>query len=375
MTILVLTIAGDPHARLVAEALRRKGAAPLLLWCSSDFPGRATESLLMGGGEGDSSAISGPAGPLRDLAPDAVWVRRRAILPALEELHPADRAFAVSQAVEFRRNVLAGIAPDAFWVNPPGPAERADLKILQQRIAGEVGMETPCTLYSNDPDRIRAFIRAAGGAVYKTFNGRPGIWRDREREYDLYTAPIGEADLPDDDLVRAVPGIYQQYVAKAFELRVTVIGDRIFPCAVRSQETPGAEVDWRQANDRVRFEATELGGAASDQIRALMRRLGLVFGCIDLIATPDGRLVFLEVNQMGQFVFVEARAGIPLIDAFSEMLIQRRPDFAWDPARPAVRYRELTGALDQPTTADHAPLPALGFDESEATILRPQLTV
>ena len=360
MNVLILMLAGDPHALLVAEALRRKGATPLL-WCSSDFPGAATESLLVDGSR-RSAAISGPAGDIVDLKADAVWLRRRAILPVTDGLHPADREFAVSQAQEFRRNVLEGIAPDAFWVNPPGAAERADLKILQHRIAGEVGMETPRTLYSNDPDRIRRFIRDCGGAVYKTFNGRPGMWRDGEREFDLYTARIDEDALPDDDLVRAVPGIYQEYVAKAFELRVTVVGEHIVPCAIRSQASSEGTIDWRKAQDDIGFEPIELGEATARGIRSLMRRLGLVFGCLDFIATPDGRLVFLEVNQMGQFMFVEARTGIPLIDAFSELLIQRRPDFSWSAARPAVRLDQLRRVLDEDRSP---PLPTVAFDERD----------
>jgi hypothetical protein len=32
--------------------------------------------------------------------------------------------------------------------------------------------------------------------------------------------------------------------------------------------------------------------------------LGLAFGCIDLIVTPEGEHIFLEVNEMGQFLWV-----------------------------------------------------------------------
>lgn len=36
-----------------------------------------------------------------------------------------------------------------------------------------------------------------------------------------------------------------------------------------------------------------------------MDALGLVFGCIDLVADDHDELHFLEINQAGQFLFVE----------------------------------------------------------------------
>ena len=59
----------------------------------------------------------------------------------------------------------------------------------------------------------------------------------------------------------------------------------------------------------------------------LMRELGLVFGCIDLIVTPEGEHVFLEINEMGQFLWVEQGApACPMLRAFATLLVERRLD-------------------------------------------------
>ena len=76
--------------------------------------------------------------------------------------------------------------------------------------------------------------------------------------------------------------------------------------------------------------------------RALLRRLGLVFGCIDFIVTPEGEYVFLEVNQMGQFLWVElANPEFPLLQAFAEFLVSQDPEFRFrsapDPASHSLR--------------------------------------
>jgi hypothetical protein len=72
-----------------------------------------------------------------------------------------------------------------------------------------------------------------------------------------------------------------------------------------------------------------------------MRRLGIVFGCLDFIVTPEGRHVFLEVNQAGQFLFVEEYCGLPWLDAFSEFLLQGRVDFEWNESSAAVRFADV----------------------------------
>jgi glutathione synthase/RimK-type ligase-like ATP-grasp enzyme len=51
-----------------------------------------------------------------------------------------------------------------------------------------------------------------------------------------------------------------------------------------------------------------------------MRRLGLVYGAIDLRLTGDGRYVFLEINPAGQFRYVEEQTGQPLAAALAARL-------------------------------------------------------
>ena len=41
---------------------------------------------------------------------------------------------------------------------------------------------------------------------------------------------------------------------------------------------------------------------------------GLTFGAIDLILTPDGEYVFLEVNINGQWAYLEDMLALPISD-------------------------------------------------------------
>ena len=46
--------------------------------------------------------------------------------------------------------------------------------------------------------------------------------------------------------VRYCPIIFQAYVPKRVELRITVVGERVFPAEIRSQETNHTRHDWRR---------------------------------------------------------------------------------------------------------------------------------
>ncbi|KAG9585819.1 hypothetical protein KCV01_g13671, partial [Aureobasidium melanogenum] len=122
--------------------------------------------------------------------------------------------------------------------------------------------------------------------------------------------------------IELAPCIYQEYVEKAFELRVTVIGERIFAAKIEDG-AGGTFVDWRYETGRPNFRmtATELDASVQDLIHELVRRLGLSFGCLDFIVDPDGELYFLEINPNGQFLFLEDFVPeLRLLEAMTSML-------------------------------------------------------
>lgn len=235
---------------------------------------------------------------------------------------------------DMRSSFLDLLCPSALWVNSPASLSVERSKARQLVIAEKCGLQTPQTLISNDPNEIRSFVdQAVGPVVYKTFNS-------------FVPTTVLSADLlSEPELLRWTPGIYQHYIAKAYDLRVTVIGRRLFPVLIKSQQTSRGRVDWREAqwqpqgkaSDLV-FEPASLPRAVASACRRLMRTLGLVYGAIDFVVTPEGGHVFLEVNPSGQFLWVEHEVGLPLLDALSEMLIQGRLDYQWDRRSPGVRF-------------------------------------
>jgi glutathione synthase/RimK-type ligase-like ATP-grasp enzyme len=167
------------------------------------------------------------------------------------------------------------------------------------------------------------------------------IWETDRGRAVLFTQQVQIEDLSEESSLRASPGIFQELIPKAYELRVTAIGRRLFAAKLRSQEVEPAQLDYRAALDEVPIEPYELPLEVSEACLRVLEGLGLVFGCFDLIVTPTGEYVFLEVNEMGAFLWIEERLPeMRLLDAFCELLTQGRPDFIWE-GRNSIRAADF----------------------------------
>ena len=123
---------------------------------------------------------------------------------------------------------------------------------------------------------------------------------------------------------------------KKVELRVTVFGHRVYTAEIDSQSQEFSKIDWRRTPQEGRncYAVPQRPYSLPDQIEKkillLLQRLGLAFGRLDFIVTPQNELVFLEINPNGQWFWIEEATGMPLLNTFTEMLIQGRSDFVED---------------------------------------------
>lgn len=348
MKILIPTQHQDIHAKVVARALASKGH-DAVLWYGGDLPTQQTISLNFARGEGVELELRGADLDHHD-AFDAVWLRRPSSPTLPDDMHPSDNLFAIREWRHFLEGVWDTLDGSGFWVNPRQAARRAECKPVQLSEALRVGLEIPPSLMSNDPRRIRAFIYSndTTHTIYKPFTSTQWELEKGGSAY-LFTATVEDNQLPEDELLRLSPGIFQPRIAKDHELRVTIIGDRIFVAKLESQAIDNARVDWRIGTRSVAIQPGHLPSTIEARCRALMTRLGLVFACLDFIVTPEGEHIFLEVNQMGQFLWLEELCPqMPLLDAFCELLIQRCPDFDWSPDKrgESLRLRDFYDEIE-----------------------------
>jgi hypothetical protein len=311
--ILIVSFADNEHVNEVRQHLSAPHAVVDTAW----FPTQL--ELTAWTGNGDSRIqLRHRSGETIDLADvGAVWYRR--IRPF--ELHAdlsdeTSRLFAWSESNEALLGVWYTLP--CFWMNPPLGDEAAQRKIHQLRIAELVGLSTPETVVTNDPEQAREFIERHGPehVIRKAFRNIEQAPRE--------TALIDEASLGMLDAVRYAPVIFQRFVAATEDLRVTVVDGEVFAARIRSDANH--QVDYRAGLGTASIEACSLPDEVEDRLRELMARLNVAFGAIDLRRTPEGEYVFLEINPAGEYLFISRRTGQPIPEAIAAALQRHDAD-------------------------------------------------
>ncbi|MBL4789572.1 MAG: hypothetical protein JKY60_11160 [Kordiimonadaceae bacterium] len=333
-SVLILSNYFDVHAFAVAWAVEKLGHSATT-WVAPDFPSGQQNSISHSNLKGSEWKI-GAKNPINSQDGfDAVWQRRIPyILPLSKDLHEADVELAQRESRHYFKGFLNMMCADAFWVNPVKAREKAQYKICQTEAAIKTGLKIPATLYSNDAQEIRQFFdENAGGIVYKSF--LPIGWtQPDEKRIRLWTTKIEDRSLLNDDVeLGTCPGIYQECIAKAYELRIVIMGRTCVAAKINSQDDPNLEIDWRKSTDAadvLGWDWVKIPKEIEEKCFNFMDEMGIVFGCLDFVVTPEGEYIFLEVNEQGQFLFVEQyNPEIPLLHMFSEFLISGDKHFKW----------------------------------------------
>jgi glutathione synthase/RimK-type ligase-like ATP-grasp enzyme len=311
-TCLLLTDRFEPTADLLVAEMRRRGA-PCVRWNLDDFPNGSSLTYRASTDGFQAEIVSD--GRRVDLdRVGSIWCRGVQALGFPPDLASADRKFAEAES-ERVLTALYTIAK-AVWINHPHCHIRANAKPAQLAVTLSLGLDIPSTVITNDPDEVRAFVaRSEGETIYKALTQS----LDTAPGKALFTSLVTDKALAEIDLIRITPGVFQELVPKAYELRVTVVGSRVFSARIDSQSRRESKIDWR----RLPFEAdaaVDLPGEIEAKLHAFMKAFGLVYGAFDFIVTPEGRHVFLEVNPAGQYMWLESKLGLPITAALADAL-------------------------------------------------------
>ncbi len=243
------------------------------------------------------------------------------VLPRqLLSYQPSDHARFIScQFLELRKG-LWYLLQNRKWVNDPWNAQRAENKILQLTVATEVGLEVPETLITSDPVEVQEFYeRCDKEMITKILFPSPIL------DHVIFTNKVTSNQMEQIDTIKLCPSIFQVCLPKLYELRVTVVGQQLFCAKIHSQLDSETSIDWRRKpklNDHdVKLEPTTIPNSVSSKILAFMKKIGLQYGCIDMVVTPEGRFIFLEINPSGQWYFVQLKTEMEIGAAIAKLVL------------------------------------------------------
>lgn len=315
--VLIVTNADDPHVDYLFPIIQAKGVE-CFRFDTEDFPTRIDASIELAGGE-VSGRIMIPGHNFLSIDRIAsVWYRRPIDSRVDERITVKELAkFVMRESREFTESFWFQI--DALWVNHPYRLKEAARKMQQLKVAKRIGWDIPPTLIANDSEEVGRFIGKHREVVVKTLYNQFIISGGEYRSF--FAHPIGREDLKYLGDIKLCPCIFQKNINKALELRITVIGNNVFAAALDTQSLESAKTDWRRAVvGHIPCRAFELSSEIIQKSLDLVKEFRLNFSTMDVILTPEGEYVFLDLNPNGQWLWVESETGMPMAECFANLL-------------------------------------------------------
>lgn len=323
--IFIITNKLDPHADAVIEHLNKQ-QVQFIRFNSEDFPQRTTLTWQV-----DSQKIDGilqlSLGRKISLSEISSCWYRRPMSPIVSKdlITQQAKKFAEDEASTLLKGLWAYLV-DRFWINHPFKIQQAESKMANLKLAAEIGFFIPQTLISSNPDEVRDFFKKCEKRVINKVLGKGQVEYMRDY-YFVYTHKVLPEDLNRLDTVKYSPSLFQEYIPKNVEIRVTVMGNKVFSCEIHSQDSERTLDDWRHYDFKnVRHAVHKLPQTIEVLSIKMMKRLGLNFATFDLILTRDGHYVFLELNPNGQWLWIEQLTGLSISGAIAETLIKKKTE-------------------------------------------------
>jgi ATP-GRASP peptide maturase of grasp-with-spasm system len=227
---------------------------------------------------------------------------------------------------EYLENSLAGCIRG---LNRPKDDQTNKLSNLQ--LAAGLGLAIPESIVTNEFAALQNFAGKHKQIITKTLASnafgcsfelgimvRIGMGTILLNEEDIKAHGVmwHKTDLP-------LPAFYQQYIEKRLELRIFCLGNTFYTMAIFSQANEHTRIDFRnydpeRPNRCVPYTLPEI---VSVKLKAFMKSAGMQSGSIDMILTPEGEYVFLEVNAIGQFQWLNNNCNYDINKKIAEFLI------------------------------------------------------
>ena len=324
--ILVLTNSEDGlHSDVVISKLTESGENVFRFDVDKFSRGEATITFSPSP-EYDGCIISNSNDSIRVKDIKSIWYRRpnHFNLPIKD---PVQRDYAEKEVRLFLDAVWSLLEQQEhiFFLSRPSSIEKARRKLLQLDFAKQCGMQIPRTIITNDPKKVRIFHKSCpNGMIFKAVNYE--FLNYGEKSYNVPTTLITPEHLRKIDIIRKTPAIFQELIQKKYELRITVVGKKIFPVKIDSQSNPLTIVDWRNplCIEHLGYSMTTIDPRIETFCLEMLRNFNLQFGAFDFIIDREEELYFLEVNPNGQWYWLEDTAGVLISDAITDILKTER---------------------------------------------------
>jgi glutathione synthase/RimK-type ligase-like ATP-grasp enzyme len=238
---------------------------------------------------------------------DVIWIRRPMEPKPNPQTATEDAKFAANEYRSFYDSLMYLLETlPVRVVNKYAASRFINNKSVQLVLARACGMNVPRTLMANSPQAVRKYF---GGnpqrTICKTFSTH--IWEKEQGGPVVVTETFElSADrLPSDEVLTYAPAIYQEMIVKKFDVRMVLLGAAVYSYSLHN---PKGALDWRHDATRglVKVEPITTPPEVEKSVLEFAAKSGIACGSFDFAIDHQDRWWFLEVNEGGQFLWLDA---------------------------------------------------------------------
>lgn len=312
--ILLITNKDDITTDFIVKGLSKRNIT-FFRFNTEDFISRIAVNLDIDNG---SYNLINENGQIIDLSKvRSVYYRRPSIpMVSIGNLSHVEQQYVTGEMIYTLEGIYK-ILRNAFWISWVDSIRIAENKIYQLQLAKEIGFTLPSSLITNVQLPAESFNKNRETIIKPI---KTGLLEDGEQGKVIFTSKVRDFEAVS-DRVKSCVTYFQEFINKSADIRVTVVGDKVFPALIESQSHESTQVDWRMGVDiKLEYKRINLPSYIEEYCLQLTKTLGLNFSAIDLVVDHHGNFIFLEINPNGQWAWIENQLGYEISNEIINLL-------------------------------------------------------
>lgn len=325
--ILIYTCEEDAHADVMIEYLAEIGRSEEVIRLNTEhLPMNIEARLEISNDEYGSNISIKTNGRHFDIGSlKSVWFRKPQQMAIPTVLPAAQKRFIQSETRLFIRSIWD--LSKCFWMDRIPHMAAASVKPEQLRRAVTMGFSVPHSIITNDYREVLRFFKLHNGRIiFKALEDEAlgnKVYDPSIKPKFLFTSLVEDETYITEDIISLSPCLFQEYIDKQLELRITVVGNKVFTAAMYTNDLKDNCVDSRFEGREVSYSNFDLPTDISEKCVEFVRSYGLNYGAIDMIVTPENKFVFLEINPGGQFYYIQEKLpNLKILETVAQKLIE-----------------------------------------------------
>ena len=248
----------------------------------------------------------------------SVYFRRPKLPMPLADLTMGEQQFYLTEISTYLEGLYRSLS-DKYWLNSVFDIRILENKPYQLSLAKELNLSVPSLSITNDYSKSLEFSKKNKNCIFKPL--KSGLINESiDGGKVLFTTRVDTYFIDNIESHRGMPLYLQEEIEKDSDIRVTIVGSRVFSAKISSQDSKVSKVDWRKSESMLSHNSIEIPKEIEKKCLLLCAKFNLDFAAIDFVLDKQGQFWFLEINPNGQWAWIESLLSYPISDEIASLL-------------------------------------------------------